>query len=133
LDEILATLQNDLFNVGADLATPEESRWEGMYRVGKADITKLESWIDTLNEELPPLREFILPGGGPVGGFLHQARTICRRAERIVVSLRHSEESIGDGCLIYLNRLSDLLFVAARWAAQSREESEYFWQKPSGR
>ena len=131
LDHILATLQNDLFNVGADLATPSEARWDGMYRVGKTDERRLEGWIDQLNDDLPPLKEFILPGGGPVGGFLHQGRTICRRAERVVVSLVQEDESVGSGCLVYLNRLSDLLFVMARWAAKTRGEPEFYWQKPS--
>jgi cob(I)alamin adenosyltransferase len=130
IDAVLAAVQNDLFNVGADLATPAASRWEGMYRVGDADVKKLEQWIDSFNDDLPPLKEFILPGGGPVGAFLHQARTVCRRAERHTTTLLRQEDDIGLGCLQYLNRLSDLLFVLARWAARSHGETEYFWQKP---
>ncbi len=127
---LLKALQNDLFNVGSDLATPPESRWEGMYRVGDADVARLEGWIDQLNADLPPLEEFILPGGGPVGAFLHQARTVCRRAERRLVTLLHEEPDVGEGCLRYLNRLSDLLFVLGRWAARAHSEVEYAWEKP---
>lgn len=130
LEPVFARVQNDLFNVGADLATPAESRWEGMYRVGEEDIKRLEDWIDAFNDELPPLKEFILPGGGPVGAFLHQARTVCRRGERHVTTLVREVPDAGLGCLQYLNRLSDLLFVLARWAARAHGEPEYLWQKP---
>ena len=130
IDEISANLQNDLFNVGADLATPAAKRWEGMYLVGDADVLKLEQWIDELNEPLPPLREFILPGGGQVGALLHLARTVCRRAERRVLTLMQLHEDVGDGSLRYLNRLSDLLFVAARWAAMTEGKPETFWKQP---
>ena len=130
IDSILADLQNDLFNVGSDLATPPASRWEGMYRVGDADVSRLESLCDELNESLGPLKEFILPGGGEVGSFLHQARTVCRRAERRVVSLMQAEGPVADGCLRYLNRLSDLLFVLGRWAAKHYGEPETFWRRP---
>lgn len=133
LGELLRALQDDLFNVGADLATPEASRWEGMARVGAAEAERLEGWIDELNADLPPLREFILPGGGPVGAFLHQARTVCRRAERRLVSLLEVEPSVGEGCLVYLNRLSDLLFVLSRHAAAARGEPEFFWNNPNRR
>ncbi|HMV67748.1 MAG TPA: cob(I)yrinic acid a,c-diamide adenosyltransferase [Myxococcota bacterium] len=127
---LLRDLQNDLFNVGAELATHPDDRWEGMPRVGDAEVERLEGWIDTLNEDLPPLREFILPGGGPVGAFLHQARTVCRRAERRVVTLLRAEPETGEAPMRYLNRLSDLLFVLGRWAAQALGEPEYLWQKP---
>jgi cob(I)alamin adenosyltransferase len=130
---LLRDLQNDLFNVGAELATHPEDRWEGMHRVGDEEVTRLEGWIDALNEELPPLKEFILPGGGPVGAFLHQARTVCRRAERRVVTLLTTEPETGEGTLRYLNRLSDLLFVLGRWAAKALGEPEYLWQKPGAR
>lgn len=131
LDRMLRRVQNDLFNLGADLATPSESRWEGMYRVGDDDVAQLEGWIDRLNDDLPPLKEFILPGGGPVGAFFHQARTVCRRAERCVLSLMTEDADVGDGPMRYLNRLSDWLFVAGRWAAQAHDEPEYLWEKPS--
>jgi cob(I)alamin adenosyltransferase len=131
VDRVLAAVQNDLFNVGADLATPAADRWPTMYRVDEPDVVKLEGWIDRLNDELPPLREFILPGGGPVGASLHQARTVCRRAERRVVTLLRADEEVGYGVLRYLNRLSDLLFVLGRWAARAHGEPEYLWQKPT--
>ena len=130
LDEMLKRIQNDLFDVGADLATPADSRWEAMHRVGDAEVTRLEEWIDELNADLPPLREFILPGGGPVGAFFHQARTVCRRGERRVLSLMDVEDDVGEGVLRYLNRLSDYLFVAGRWAAKSLGETEYAWERP---
>lgn len=129
LDEMLARVQNDLFDVGADLATPPDARWEGMRRVGDAEVTRLEGWIDVLNDDLPPLREFILPGGGPVGAFFHQGRTVCRRAERGVLRLMDAEPGTGDGVMRYLNRLSDWLFVAGRWAAKALGEPEYLWQR----
>ena len=130
---LLARLQNDLFDLGADLATPAEARWPNMFRVGPAEITFLESTIDALNDDLPPLQEFILPGGGPVGALLHQARTVCRRAERRVVTLLRLQPDVGDACMIWLNRLSDLLFVLGRWAARAHGEPEYLWQKPGAR
>lgn len=129
LDTQMRAVQNDLFDVGADLATRPEDRWEGMHRVGEPEVTRLENWIDKLNEDLPPLEEFILPGGGPVGGFLHQARTVCRRAERALVRLEDSEPDTAGGVLPYLNRLSDWLFVAARWAAKAHGEPEYQWER----
>ncbi len=129
IDAVLRRVQNDLFNVGADLATRAADRWPGMYRVGDADVKRLEEWCDRFNEELGPLKDFVLPGGGPVGGFLHQARTVCRRAERVLVALIAREPEVGDGCLVYLNRLSDLLFVLARWAAKALGETEYLWER----
>jgi len=133
VDDLLRRIQNDLFNVGADLATPANERWEGMYRVGDADVGRLEETIDRLNADLPPLEEFILPGGGPVGAFLHQGRTVCRRAERRLVALIREEPEVEEGCLRYLNRLSDLLFVLGRWAARAHGETEYTWANPAAR
>lgn len=133
IDTMLAEVQNELFNVGSDLATRPGDRWQGMHRVGSDEVTRLEGWIDALNSELSPLEEFILPGGGKVGAFLHQARTVCRRAERRVYTLMQLEEDVGDGCLRYLNRLSDFLFVLGRWAAKAAGEEEYYWKKPSPR
>jgi cob(I)alamin adenosyltransferase len=129
IDAMLALVQNELFDLGADLATPADARWPGMKHVGDAQITRLEGWCDALNEDLGPLTEFILPGGGPVGAFLHQARTVCRRAERDVVRLMRDEPGIDEGCLRYLNRLSDWLFVASRWAAKQAGEPEVLWDR----
>jgi cob(I)alamin adenosyltransferase len=130
IDAMLHRIQNDLFNVGSDLATRPEDRWEGMYRVGGDDVKRLEEWIDALNEDVGPLREFILPGGGVVGAYLHQARTVCRRAERVCVALMTEEPETGEGAMRYLNRLSDYLFVLGRWAAKQLGEPEYLWERP---
>lgn len=129
LDAPLAEIQNDLFDLGADLATPAVDRWPNMQRLGHEDATRMENWIDSFNDELEPLREFVLPGGGVVGSFLHQARTVCRRAERMVVTLYRHGDDVGDGGLIYLNRLSDLLFVMGRWAAKAGGVPEVMWKK----
>lgn len=128
LETIFKTLQNQLFDLGSELATPRESYYEGMYRVGDSDVTALEKLIDDCQRELEPLNSFILPGGGKVSGFLHQARTVCRRAERLVLALSRKEE-VGEGPLRYLNRLSDLLFVLSRWAGKHAGETEFLWER----
>jgi cob(I)alamin adenosyltransferase len=130
IDRMLHRVQNDLFNVGSDLATRAADRWPGMFRVGEEDVARLEGWIDELNEDVGPLKEFILPGGGPVGAFLHQARTVCRRAERELVGLMAAEPDVGDGPMRYVNRLSDFLFVLGRWAAKQLGEPEFLWERP---
>lgn len=104
-------LQRDLFDLGRDLATPEDKR-DGFY-VSKADVDVLEKLIDTFDEQTPPLRQFVLPGGSPAGAAFHQARTVARRAERRVVELE-KREAVQPWVRKYLNRLSDLLFVMAR-------------------
>jgi cob(I)alamin adenosyltransferase len=126
---MLGTIQNSLFCLGSELATRVEDRWEGMEQVSEEDVAQLEAWIDELNGELPPLKEFILPGGGPVGAFLHQARTVCRRAERVLVRLGEDEPEAIKTTLPYLNRLSDYFFVLGRWAAKGLGEPEYLWQR----
>lgn len=126
LDAILFRLQNELFNLGSDLATLPGDRHPRQPVVEAHHVAFLEATIDDLNTGLPELTSFVLPGGGLVGAHLHQARTVCRRAERLVTTLgRH--EAIGDQCLVYLNRLSDLLFVLSRWAAKVRSEPEALW------
>jgi len=130
IDEMLHKVQNDLFNVGSDLATLPEDRWPGMVRVNEVDVERLEGWIDTLNADVGPLKEFILPGGGPVGSFLHQARTVCRRGEREVVALLRAEPETDAMPMKYLNRLSDYLFVLGRWAAKQLGEPEFLWDRP---
>ena len=124
-EEILKNLQNQLFVLGADLATPR-SKKEKIERIGESDIQKLEDWIDELQEKLEPLTAFILPGGSPAGSFLHLARTVCRRAERFAVSLK-SQETLSDNPVIYLNRLSDLLFVLARYENLEAGQTETKW------
>jgi cob(I)alamin adenosyltransferase len=128
LDEIFRRLQNELFDLGSELATPPDFSYEGMYRVGEGEVKALEQLIDECQKDLAPLNSFILPGGGKVGGFLHQARTVCRRAEREVLRLSRAE-AIGEWPLKYLNRLSDLLFVLSRWASKQLGEPEYLWER----
>jgi len=128
LDARLAEIQNDLFNLGSDLATKAEDRWEGMRLVTAGDVKRLEDEIDHMNEILPPLADFILPGGGPVSAFLHQGRTVCRRGERRVITLA-GDEDINDQAVKYLNRLSDWLFVAGRWVASAMSEPEFLWDR----
>lgn len=119
LDAMLERIQNDLFDLGADLATPEQNEkpaWEPL-RVVESQVERLEQEIDRLNSELSSLTSFVLPAGSPASAALHVARTVCRRAERAVVHLSETPgEIVSAPALKYLNRLSDLLFVAARWA-----------------
>ncbi len=112
LNALLERIQSQLFDIGAELASPPE-RAEQFARVGEAEVQALETAIDQLETELEPLRQFILPGGTPAAAGLHLARTICRRAERRVVTLSH-HSPVSKTILQYLNRLSDLLFVMAR-------------------
>ena len=128
LDETLRRVQNELFDLGSELATPADAAYEGMFRVGAREVTALERLMDQCQKELTPLKSFVLPGGGRVGGFLHQARTVCRRAERRVLALSRVEP-IGDWPLKYVNRLSDLLFVLSRWAGKHLGETEYLWER----
>ncbi|HWX70923.1 MAG TPA: cob(I)yrinic acid a,c-diamide adenosyltransferase [Xanthobacteraceae bacterium] len=119
LDAALSRIQNDLFDVGADLTTPGKGKGPGGARltVTAAQVDWLEAEIDRLNDELEPLRSFILPGGGAAAAHLHLARTVCRRAERLIAELNDKpDESVTPEVLKYVNRLSDFLFVAARHA-----------------
>jgi len=132
LDQMLHRVQNQLFDVGAELATPPAVMRPDAPRVTRDTVTEMEGWIDTLNEDLGPLVEFVLPGGGPVGAFFHQARTVCRRGERDVVALITSDPdaTAADSHVVeYLNRLSDWLFVAGRWAAKQLGEPEFLWER----
>jgi cob(I)alamin adenosyltransferase len=128
LDGILRGLQNELFDLGSQLATPPGSEYPGMLVLGDAEVTALEKCIDRCQEDLQPLESFILPGGGAVAAFLHQARTVCRRAERRVLELSRVE-TIDAGAIRYLNRLSDLLFVLSRWIALHGGTPEYLWER----
>jgi len=119
LDSALGRIQNDLFDVGADLCTPGKGKGPGGARltVTDAQVTWLESEIDRLNAELAPLKSFVLPGGSAAAAYLHLARTVCRRAERLVAELKDKPgESVTPEVLKYVNRLSDFLFVASRYA-----------------
>lgn len=124
--EILEQIQRDLFTLGAELATPPNRMKSSSPRITGHDVTRLERHIDTLETGLKPLRKFILPGGSPLGANLHLARTVCRRAERRVVELS-GKERIGTIPLTYLNRLSDLLFVLARWENARGRVRETIW------
>ena len=129
LDTILRRLQNELFDVGSELATPAETFQPGMFRVGAAEVKALETILDRCQKDLQPLKSFVLPGGGRVSAFLHVARTVCRRAERDVLRLMRVED-IGEWPLAYLNRLSDLLFVLSRWIGRQLGEAEFLWERP---
>ena len=121
----LKNIQNDLFDIGADLCVPISEKNKDRLRLSTNQIETLELEIDEMNSILEPLNSFVLPGGCRSATFLHMARTICRRAERSVVSLR-SREKINDNTLVYLNRLSDWLFVASRVENQENS-SEVLW------
>jgi cob(I)alamin adenosyltransferase len=131
LIDILHHVQHDLFNIGGDLATPEASRWQGMVLVSEREPKVLESLMDGMSEALPPLREFVLPGGGAGTVAFHLARTVCRRAERRVAELSKNEP-INPHVLIYLNRLSDFFFVAGRYVVMVLGQSEVTWRKQGG-
>lgn len=129
MDQALARIQNDLFDLGADLATPdtgEPLEYEPL-RITPAQVTRIESEIDALNAQLDPLRSFVLPGGSPLAAHLHLARTVARRAERLIVELsQQKDETVSTACALYVNRLSDYLFVAAR-AANSMGKDDVLW------
>jgi cob(I)alamin adenosyltransferase len=126
----ITRIQNDLFDLGADLCVPDEGPGEGAarpaLRIIDSQVKRLEAEIDALNAGLPPLRSFVLPGGSPAAAYLHLARTITRRAERLVVTLARSEP-VGGPALRYLNRLSDYLFVAARAANAQSGAGDVLW------
>jgi cob(I)alamin adenosyltransferase len=128
LDDVLRKIQNQIFDLGSELATPPPAAYEGMFRVGEAEVTELEQLMDRCQQDLAPLQSFVLPGGGRIQGFLHQARTVCRRAEREVLALSRAEP-IGEWPLRYVNRLSDLFFVLGRWVGKHMGEPEYLWER----
>lgn len=127
MEAILLRVQHELFNLGSLLATDPADIHPKQPRVGRGDIEQLEREIDACNEKLPPLRSFTLPGGCRLNAELHLARTICRRAERILVGLATREE-VADEALGYLNRLSDALFVWSRWACVELGHEETLWE-----
>jgi cob(I)alamin adenosyltransferase len=135
LDAALSRIQNDLFDVGADLCTPGKGRGPDGARltVTQAQVDWLESEIDRLNDDLAPLKSFVLPGGTPAAAYLHLARTICRRAERLIAELMDKPgESVGAEVLQYVNRLSDFLFVAGRYA-NDKGARDVLWQPGQNR
>ena len=128
---MLAKIENDLFDLGSELATPPDSEWDGMSKISTAHINQLEVWVDQLIDGLPELRSFTLPGGTILNSILHIARTVCRRAERNIVRLSKSE-NVSNSILVYCNRLSDLLFAMARYESNQAGVPEYLW-KPGGK
>lgn len=129
LDAMLMRIQNDLFDLGADLATPETGKkldYEPL-RIAQVQVDRLEKEIDLLNADLEPLRSFVLPGGTPAAAALHLARTVARRAERRVVALQNIDgEAVSAAAAAYINRLSDFLFVAARWV-NDKGRTDILW------
>jgi cob(I)alamin adenosyltransferase len=126
-DAMLGRIQNDLFDLGADLATPEDSRRaDGALRITGAHVERLEAEIDAMNAELAPLTSFVLPGGSPASAHLHLARTVVRRAERLTVALARTE-TLNPQAVTYLNRLSDHLFVMAR-RLNGQGDADVLWE-----
>jgi cob(I)alamin adenosyltransferase len=129
LDVMLERIQNEMFDLGADLSTPakaDEAAGSAL-RIVDSQVARLEAEIDAMNGQLPELQTFVLPAGTPAGAALHLARTVCRRAEREAVRLAEAGELVSEPALKYLNRLSDFLFVAARFA-NDRGAAEVFWK-----
>ena len=134
-DERLGQVQNDLFDVGADLAVPVDPEAEEQrLRIATERVAWLEKWCDEINDDLEPLTSFVLPGGTPAAAQLHVARTVCRRAERAVVMLADHEPTgaVGENVIAYLNRLSDLFFILARGANKAAGVSDVLWVPGGG-
>ncbi|PZF77272.1 cob(I)yrinic acid a,c-diamide adenosyltransferase [Aestuariivirga litoralis] len=130
LDQMLARIQNELFDLGADLCVPDTGKDLGYepLRILPKQYERIEKEIDELNAELSPLRSFVLPGGHPAAAYLHISRTICRRAERLIVELAsHEGEHVSEGAVAYVNRLSDFFFVASRWANAKSGAGDVLW------
>ena len=130
LTPILRRVQNELFNLGAELATANAETRAKLPRIEQRHIDALERDIDGVNDDLPPLKSFVLPGGGWASAYFHLARTVCRRCERLVVALAAAED-VGPLAVQYLNRLSDALFVWGRWAAHKDGAPEPLWDSRS--
>jgi cob(I)alamin adenosyltransferase len=128
LIELLQRLQNELFDLGSELATPPDAEYEGMWHASETEVRALERTMDECQKSLEILKSFVLPGGGVLGAFLHQARTVCRRAEIEILELSRTEP-LNPFVLRYVNRLSDLLFVLARWIAKETGEAEFLWER----
>jgi cob(I)alamin adenosyltransferase len=130
LDAMLARIQNELFDLGADLCVPDRGQkleWEPL-RILPKQHERLEAEIDELNAELTPLRSFVLPGGHPAAAYLHLSRTVCRRAERLIVELKsHAGENVSEAAISYINRLSDFFFVASRWVNFKAAGGDILW------
>lgn len=129
LDHSLYRIQNELFDLGSELATPAEALHASQVLIDTADIKILEDEIDQWNEALGPLKNFVLPGGHLANSQAHVCRTVCRRAERLLVALRRSDSSVRAETQIYINRLSDWLFVCARTVSRLFDSSEVLWDQ----
>lgn len=132
VDRELRWVQNKLFDIGGALATISSQAPSAMQSIKPADVTRLEQLIDGWQQDLQPLKEFILPGGGLIASALHLARTVCRRAERRCVTLMQ-QETVDQTIVIFLNRLSDMLFVLARWVTHRLGEQELLWERTTSR
>jgi cob(I)alamin adenosyltransferase len=124
---IVRRVQNELFNLGCELATPDPARRAKQPRIEQRHVDALERDIDAVNDDLPPLKSFVLPGGGWASAYFHLARTVCRRGERLVVGLAAAHADVGELPVSYLNRLSDALFVWGRWCALRDGKPEPLW------
>lgn len=130
LDEMLGRIQNDLFDLGADLCVPDDGKDHGYepLRITDGQVARIEQDIDELNDELEPLRSFVLPGGHGAAAQLHVCRTVCRRAERVMTALAElDDEPVSDAALKFVNRLSDFFFVASRWV-NAKHDGDVLWQ-----
>ncbi len=128
IEDEFKRIQNNLLNIGSNLATPKDKKTDTMPKIKNEEIKRLEDFIDHMFKDLKPLTTFILPSGGKISSFLHHARTICRRAERRIIALAKLED-VDEMVLKYINRLSDTLYAMARWEAQNHNEPEYYWDK----
>ncbi len=126
--QMLRRIQNELFDVGSELATPPEAEYPEMHKMGEGEVKQLEQEMDLMEKAFEPLKSFTLPGGGVLNAFLHQARTVCRRAERVCWAVKR-EEGLSDQVIVYINRLSDHLFVQSRWVARRLGEPEFLWDR----
>ncbi|MBL8992157.1 MAG: cob(I)yrinic acid a,c-diamide adenosyltransferase [Spirochaetia bacterium] len=137
-DRVFKKIQNELFDIGSQLAVPlhpseaDKPKFASMPRISSEKVDFLEKECDRMTESLPPLKSFVLPGGSVLNGHTHVARTVCRRLERLLVRL-HSETPIDPVLRAYVNRLSDFLFVFARWSAKEEGIAEYLWEKGLGK
>ncbi|MBS1256234.1 MAG: Cob(I)yrinic acid a,c-diamide adenosyltransferase [Deltaproteobacteria bacterium] len=129
---ILEAIQQKLFDIGSELATLPGDEYEGQIKLQEEDVAWLEEIIDAMNDELEPLKSFILPGGTPLNSSMHHSRTVCRRAEREVIKL-NQVDMVSPEVIKYLNRLSDFLFVAGRWVTETLGEKETLWEPGKSR
>jgi cob(I)alamin adenosyltransferase len=128
LEEQLHKIQNQLFDLGSELATPPGAEYEGQFKFTETEVKGLEELMDHCQKDLEPLKSFTLPGGGRINAYMHLARTVCRRFERQVWRLAR-EEPVNEWDIKYINRLSDVFFVLGRWVVKHMGEKEYLWER----